>query len=375
MRLQILLAVLVLAGACGLAQGQEKTAVETPTLQSVTADIHKAPKQHPLLFTDAAGFAALKLRCEKEKLPAMAMRACWRRPMRFLPQPPCKREMEGRRLLGVSRKVLARVSTLAMAHRLSGKRAYLERRAAEMKAAAEFSDWNPSHFLDVAEMTLALAVGYDWLYDALDAPTRKAVAGAILEKGLHASRKGGWWVTASNNWGQVCHGGMIAGRERYGRARGPLAKIIQRRDREPAAVDARLCAERPLPRRPGLPVLRDGLQRSGHRDARGCTQERLRPVADARFRGHRGLPGPGDGCPLGDDLQLCRRRHGPRQRLRHVVVCPPPEAAGPPGVLRAGRLHQAGTARRARPRPPAVCLPSRCCGCRMCPRACRPRPR
>jgi hypothetical protein len=34
-----------------------------------------------------------------------------------------------------------------------------------MLAAAAFSDWNPSHFLDVAEMTAALAIGYDWLYE------------------------------------------------------------------------------------------------------------------------------------------------------------------------------------------------------------------
>ena len=31
-----------------------------------------------------------------------------------------------------------------------------------MLTAARFEDWNPSHFLDVAEMTFALAIGYDW---------------------------------------------------------------------------------------------------------------------------------------------------------------------------------------------------------------------
>ena len=27
-----------------------------------------------------------------------------------------------------------------------------------------FTDWHPKHFLDVAEMTTALALSYDWLY-------------------------------------------------------------------------------------------------------------------------------------------------------------------------------------------------------------------
>ena len=40
-----------------------------------------------------------------------------------------------------------------------------ERLEEEMLAAAGFSDWNPGSFLDVAEMTTALAIGYDWLHD------------------------------------------------------------------------------------------------------------------------------------------------------------------------------------------------------------------
>ena len=38
---------------------------------------------------------------------------------------------------------------------------------------SKFEDWNPSHFLDVAEMTAGLAIGYDWLYDELPASSKK----------------------------------------------------------------------------------------------------------------------------------------------------------------------------------------------------------
>ena len=44
---------------------------------------------------------------------------------------------------------------------LTGDRAFSSRAEQEMLAAAAFTDWNPSHFLDVGEMTTALALGYD----------------------------------------------------------------------------------------------------------------------------------------------------------------------------------------------------------------------
>jgi len=101
---------------------------------------------------------------------------------------------------------------LSMAYRLTDRVEYRDRCIREMNAASAFSDWNPSHFLDVAEMTLALAIGYDWLYHDLDDKTRQIVAEAIREKGLRTSqKKAGWWVKATNNWGQVCHAGMLAG--------------------------------------------------------------------------------------------------------------------------------------------------------------------
>jgi hypothetical protein len=84
-----------------------------------------------------------------------------------------------------------------------------------MRAAASFSDWNPSHFLDVAEMTHGLALGYDWLHASMDPPTRDLIANAIIEKGLRpadeAYRQKAWWVTSEANWNAVCNGGLIVG--------------------------------------------------------------------------------------------------------------------------------------------------------------------
>jgi hypothetical protein len=129
--------------------------------------------------------------------------------MAALPLPV--RRMDGRRLLAVSRMVLRRVLTAGMAWHLTGEAAHRDLALATMRAAAAFPDWNPDHFLDTAEMTAALAIGVDWLGDALPAADRSALRSAIRTHGLLPGDAGGWWVDAHHNWNQVCHGGLILG--------------------------------------------------------------------------------------------------------------------------------------------------------------------
>jgi hypothetical protein len=130
-------------------------------------------------------------------------------------EPPVEYKLIGPRLLDKSRRALDRIYTLALMHRLSTKRRYLDRALSEMRAAAAFPDWNPSHFLDVAEMTHAFAIGYDWLYPALADSDRAWIRKAIVEKGLEPGleiyRAHRWWTVVSHNWNQVCNGGMTLG--------------------------------------------------------------------------------------------------------------------------------------------------------------------
>lgn len=119
----------------------------------------------------------------------------------------------GRRLLSVSRENLRRIFILSYAYRMSGENEFLKRAEDEMLKAASFSDWNPSHFLDVGEMTMALAIGYDWLYPKLSVQTRSIIEKAIIEKGLKPSfdERYNWFVNVAHNWGQVCHAGVAYG--------------------------------------------------------------------------------------------------------------------------------------------------------------------
>ena len=119
---------------------------------------------------------------------------------------------EGKRLLAVSREALRRIVLCSFAYRITGEKAFLDRAEKEMLNVAAFKDWNPPHFLDTAEMTAAVALGYDWLYDGLTPETRAALRQAIAEKGINPGlAKNNWWHTGDNNWNQVCFGGLTLG--------------------------------------------------------------------------------------------------------------------------------------------------------------------
>ena len=126
---------------------------------------------------------------------------------------PIQRIQIGRRLLDKSREALRRMFFLSYAYRITGNQKYAERGEKELLTIAGFSDWNPSHFLDVAEMTMAMAIGYDWLYDQLSSTSRTAIKEAILKKGLEPSLDSEYnsWLRAEHNWNQVCNAGMTYG--------------------------------------------------------------------------------------------------------------------------------------------------------------------
>lgn len=133
----------------------------------------------------------------------------------------------GPRLLDQSRTCLRRVLTCAFAYRLTGDARFAERAVREMLTAARFPDWNPSHFLDVAEMATALAIGYDWLYSTLSDDDRATVRDALRRHALafapaaygppgatgaptRSSDRRLHFVTAHHNWNQVCNTGLLA---------------------------------------------------------------------------------------------------------------------------------------------------------------------
>ena len=126
--------------------------------------------------------------------------------------PVLQRILEGTRLLDVSRECLRRVFYLSYAYRMTSEEKYLRRAEQEMLAVSNFSDWQPPHFLGVAEMSLGVAIGYDWLYDQLSPSSRLIIENALITKGIAPSfaYKDGEdpIYLRNNNWNQVCNAGM-----------------------------------------------------------------------------------------------------------------------------------------------------------------------
>ena len=170
---------------------------------------------HPRLLASTEDFTALREQVKTDPVTARFFAELSQRADAMLAQPPVTYKKEGKRLLGVCREALERISTLAMMARLTGDARYSDRAIVEMRAVSAFQDWNPSHFLDTAEMTLGVAIGYDWLYEQLSPDDRITIARAILELGIKPSETGPagnhWWIRGTNNWNQVCHAGMVAG--------------------------------------------------------------------------------------------------------------------------------------------------------------------
>ena len=182
------------------------------TKEEVKARLDKMPATHPRLFVKRAD-AFVKIRSVIDQKPEWKMIRDWivRDADDVLKAKPVERVQQGMRMQG-QHEVEKRVGLLAAAYRLTEKPEYAERAKKELLAAAAFTDWNPSHFLDTGEMTLGVALGYDWLYDTLDEATRKTLCDAIREKGLkQALAKKYFWTKGNNNWSQVCWGGMVAG--------------------------------------------------------------------------------------------------------------------------------------------------------------------
>ena len=132
---------------------------------------------------------------------------------KILTKSPSERVLKGKRLLAVSNEAFKRIYFLSYAYRMTSDVKYASRAEKELVAVCDFQDWNPSHFLDVAGMTMAVAIGYDWLFDTLSETTREKVRKAIIDKAFTPASKKKYtsFYKSSNNWNQVCNAGLVLG--------------------------------------------------------------------------------------------------------------------------------------------------------------------
>lgn len=193
-----------------LSAGQEK--IKIPSKVEV---LNTLKDQHPrLISTESIG--KIKTLIQEDELAQQI----WISNLKFAQEllnkkPLVYNKPDGRRLLRVSRAALERVRSLSLSYLILGEKKYAERAWQELRTVASFSDWNPSHFLDCAEMTHAVALGYDWLFNFWSAEQKKILQDAIVQKGLNPAievyDKEMGWHKGNINWNQVCNGGISIG--------------------------------------------------------------------------------------------------------------------------------------------------------------------
>ena len=179
---------------------------------------HSGKKVHPRLILTKDDFKRIK-ECE-DSVYTPAKAEVIRVADYYMTQPLLNYEIpDGIRLLAISRRALSRSFNLGMAYQLTGDVKYARRLYEEIANVSGFKDWNPYHFLDVGEMTCAVGLAYDWIYDAMSEEEKKFIRSAIISHGFEPAmddyldrernRSYRWYQDMpGDNWKMVCNGGI-----------------------------------------------------------------------------------------------------------------------------------------------------------------------
>ncbi|MBR5924899.1 MAG: heparinase II/III family protein [Bacteroidales bacterium] len=181
-------------------------------MMPLVALAYPRPCDHPRLLLHSGEEEAVRAAIATQPILQEADRSLICFCDKLLELPPFERKMAGMRIYNM-REVLKRVFDLSYAYRIHGDRRYADRAIEEMLNAVNYVDWNPSHYLDVAEICMGVSIGYDWLYDVMTPAQRKIVAEGIKKHAFETSKKDKytWFYSAFHNWNQVCNAGLVYG--------------------------------------------------------------------------------------------------------------------------------------------------------------------
>ena len=194
----------------------------TPTPDEVTGAIseNNPDRRHPRLLVTPDSVRTLK-KDVTSGAPREYMQTVLDNAECFLNMP--KIDNSNSLLLYTARDALKRVENLGFAYLMTGRGEYADAAIDVIMTVCsdEFPNWNPQHFLAVAEMSAAVALGYDWCYDKLSDAQKVYIQNALIEKSFipvmedyndaHRSRPYNWSCPYSfaypNNWIAVCSAG------------------------------------------------------------------------------------------------------------------------------------------------------------------------
>lgn len=110
------------------------------------------------------------------------------------------------------REALKRLFLWSYAYRMTLESRYAQRAEQEMLNIANFNTW-PGEYITIAELTIGMSIGYDWVYNTMSVSSREKIANAIIEKGIRPSfgTAGYHFLHAVSNWNLVGNAGVSVG--------------------------------------------------------------------------------------------------------------------------------------------------------------------
>lgn len=204
---------------------------DDPTAEEIIASLknNNPGKSHPRLMVTPETLPALRNKALNDPVckewTADLISAC----EGIMAAAPLKHgRTDGIRMLTTSRKALENIATLSLAYLITDDDKYAKGATDIMMnvCGSNFPDWNPYHFLDTAEMSAAVAIGYDWCYDYLSDYQKMVIRSGLANKGMHYmllelnlvenafETSSGYWTdtaqaTYPGNWVSVCSGSFI----------------------------------------------------------------------------------------------------------------------------------------------------------------------
>lgn len=139
-----------------------------------------------------------------------------------------------------SRKAVSILFDCSAAFFITNLTKYLDHSVAVMKHVVRFTDWNADNkFLDTAEMSLAVSVGYDWLFHFMTPEDRQVIQLGISRHilryapAIYAPHIGGEsdqgqlsWARKNSNGNAVCNCGMLAAALTIGESEEALMGVV-----------------------------------------------------------------------------------------------------------------------------------------------------
>ena len=141
--------------------------------------------QHPRIYLTAADFAQMKEKFEtstdniyKKRIRVMLANADGYLEKGIADYTMWSDSMRHR----VGSEMKERFTNWGLAYHMTGDQKYVDAAYAQFKKAATFPDFNASHIIDTGEAAIALAIGYDWFYNAFT-PEQREVAIKVVREG------------------------------------------------------------------------------------------------------------------------------------------------------------------------------------------------